>query len=336
MYECQMDRIIERINKPARITLCIQAHNEEYFIEGAIKHLYEEVDRIIVIEGAVENRPNQTEDGHSTDKTIDIIRDIKNNFDSKKKITFIQIKRPWKSLEELKQTFFDMSIDGDWLLICDADERYDKKDIARLRTLIDREPNASEVVPLFLHFYRDFKHVAIPAPEWQPQHQRFFKYKRGMKYNSHPIATDANGKCTYFSPEYQHRRFLLNEFYVWHYGYARPNMDEIMKQKQSYYEKELKKFNATGEFDKKVYEFLNKKENLTRIAHYPIEKHPVDILGLEMSSYNEPHYVGKEFKEWNEYEPYKADIEGIEYGNIWLWMSGLNPRMQFYDNRITI
>lgn len=331
-----MDRIVERINKPARITLAIQAHNEENLIEGAIKHLYDEVDRIIVIEGAVENRLNQTPDGHSTDRTADIIKEIKKSFDLKKKIVFIQIKRPWKSLEELKQTFFDMSNDGDYILICDADERYNPKDIARLRTLIDREPNISEVVPLFLHFYRDFEHIAVPASEWQPQHQRFFKYERGMTYKSHPVATDSNGRCTYFSPEYQHRRFILNNFYVWHYGYARPNMDAIMRDKQAYYGKELQKLNANKAFDQKVNEFLNKTEDLSKIAYYPLELHPECMKRHFMASYKESFYEGKSFKSWTEFEPYKSDVAHKDYGNIWLWMQGLNPRMPFFSNSIII
>lgn len=331
IYEPQMGNIARRVNNPAKLVQCIQCHNEEEFIGLTLASIYDEVDRIIVIEGAVENRPNSTEDGHSTDKTVEIINDFKENHDKDNKVTFLSIRRPWKNLEEIKQMFLDMVNDGDWLIINDADEFYRPEDIRRLRVAIDRTPHACEFVPIFLHFYKDFKHVATPGPEWQPQHQRVFKYTQGMKYNVHPIAHDAAGQDTYFAPHYQGRRVMLNDFFIYHYGYARSNMDRIMVEKRQYYKKEIAKLGgADKKFDKKVDDWFADSEPLLLFdGNHPeiVENHP-------MFSASE---VTKECPRWTDNELYEKVVFNKPYGNIWLCMTQqATPHMNMYHNGVTI
>lgn len=328
-YVPQMASIAERVNKPARIVQCIQMHNEEQFAFKVMSHLYEEVDRILVIEGAVANRPNATPDGHSTDKTLEIIRDFKKNHDPKNKVIVITINKPWKDLEAMKQTFLDMSIPGDWILINDADEFYRPEDIRRLRKAIDLNPHACEFVPNFLHFYGNTKQVAVPGPEWQPQHQRFFKYVRGMKYNSHPVVTDPAGHCTYFSSHYQHRRVMLNDFFIYHYGYARNNMNETMQRKKEYYDKELAKHNnANQKFDQKVKDWI---ENSEPVLDYD-GSHPVDLSDCT-STEQRGAIVGK----WTEDKFYSKVLANEPYGNIWLCMTHQShPFMSHYHNGMRV
>jgi glycosyltransferase involved in cell wall biosynthesis len=331
-YEPQMQCIAERVNKPARIVQCIQAHNEQEFIGLTLAHLYDKVDRIIVIEGAVENRPNSTEDGHSIDDTWEIISDFKQNKDPDKKVTAVRINKHWKNLEEMKQTFLDMSTPGDWILINDADEFYMPEDIDRLRVAIDRMPYASEFVPNFLHFYGDWNYVAVPGPEWQPQHQRCFKYVRGMRYNSHPIVTDPGGHCTYFSPQYQPRRVMLNNFFIYHYGYARNNMDEIMKQKREYYEKELKSHGgANQKFDQKVVDWENQTEPVL------VYDGPYPEIIEQADCFFQLYQRGKVVGDWKDDTFYSKVLANEEYGNIYLCMTGqATPHMQHYHNGLEI
>lgn len=330
-YVPQMQSIAERVNKPVRLVQCIQMHNEEEFAFAVLSSIYNEVDRILVIEGAVQNRPNATEDGHSTDRTVEILRDFKANHDPDNKLVIISIKKPWKNLEEMKQTFLDMSVPGDWILINDADEFYRPEDIRRLRKAIDLNPHACEFVPNFLHFYGDFKHIAVPGPEWQPQHQRIFKYVRGMKYNSHPVVTDPVGHCTYFSPHYQPRRVMLSDFFIWHYGYARKNMTEIMKQKQAYYEKELVAHGeANKKFDQKVADWFDDSEFVLSFdgAHPDAIKHMY---------FSDTPVRGRVVGNWQEDRFYNQVLKGKPYGNIWLCMTGqAQPHMAHYHNGMEI
>jgi hypothetical protein len=329
IYVPQMQSIAERVNKPIRLVQCIQMLNESEFADAVLGSIYHEVDRILVIEGAVANHPRATPDGHSLDNTLQIIRDFKQNKDPKNKITIISIQRPWKNLEEIKQQFLDMSLPGDWIIINDADEFYRVGDIQRLRLAIDRNPHICEYVPTFLHFYGDWNHVAVPGPEWQSQHQRIFKYVRGMKYNSHPVVTDPAGHCTYFSPHYQHRRGMFrNPFFVYHYGYARKNMDEIMRSKQEYYTKELAAHGAANKkFDQKVKDWFDDTEPvLIYDGGHPIAP-TTNVLPLK----------GKEVGNWHDDRFYKQVLGQESYGNIWLCMNQLAaPHMPHFHNDVDL
>ncbi|MCV0439768.1 MAG: glycosyltransferase [Hydrogenophaga sp.] len=330
-YVPQMQSIAERVNKPVRIVQCIQMHNEEEFAEAVLSSLYDEVDRILVIEGAVENRPNATEDGHSTDRTVEILADFKANRDPDNKLIIISIPKFWKDLEEMKQTFLDMSVPGDWMLINDADEFYRPEDIRRLRRAIELNPHAQEFVPNFLHFYGDFNHVAVPGPEWQPQHQRVFKFVRGMKYNSHPVVADPVGHCTYFSPHYQVRRVMLNDFFIYHYGYARAGMDEVMEQKQAYYKGELAKHDGADEkFDQKVKDWC---ANAEPVLEYDGE-HPSAIA---VQAFEHNPVRGKVVGNWREDRFYSQVLAGEAYGNIWLCMTQqATPHMPTFHNGMEV
>ena len=339
IYAPQMGSIGERVNKPPRLVQCIQMHNEEEFAPLVLRSIYDEVDQIIVIEGAVENRPNSTEDGHSTDRTVEIIEDFRDNHDPENKVMFIKINKPWRDLEEMKNTFLDMCMPGDWIIINDADEFYRPEDIRRVRKAIDLYPHATEFVPLFLHFYRDFGHVAVPGPEWQPQHQRVFKLQPNMRYHSHPVASDAAGRCTYFSPEYQHRRVMLNDFFVFHYGYARVGMDEVMKEKQAYYEKELKKHgDANKAFDQKVVDWNEGTEPCVLFDG----EHPEAVRDYPMFDFRDEKFDlceghPEEIDSWKDIAPYKQALAGEPYGNIWLCMTRQSqPHMNQYHNGVTI
>ena len=187
-------------------------------------------------------------------------------------------------------------------------------------------------MPNFLHFYRDFQHVAVPGPEWQPQHQRCFKYVRGMKYNSHPVVTDPAGHCTYFSPHYQNRRVILNDFFIYHYGYARPNMDQIMQDKQKYYKGELAKHGgADQKFDQKVKDWIDGTEPTLVFTG----DHPEIMRDYSMfSSVSEDAEIGTL---WTEDAFYSKVLNNEDYGNIYLCMTGQSkPYMQHYHNGMNV
>lgn len=338
MYVPQMASISERINNPPRLVQCIQMHNEQEFAPIVLKSIYDQVDQIIVIEGAVANRPKSTPDGHSIDDTWAVIEDFKKNHDPKKKVLSIRIRKPWKNLEELKQTFIDLTNDGDWLIINDADEIYQPADIERVRRAIELNPHACEFVPTFLHFYRDFQHVYAPAAEWQPQHQRIFKRINGMKYNSHPIVTLPDGHCSYFSMHLQYRRILLDKFFIYHYGYARSGMDQIMLEKQEYYKKELAGHGrADVKFDAKVKEWMLRSEPTNNILTFPLHKHPVVMMEHPMFDFVDSEWAIKKFASWETDRLYSKILSNQPYGNIWLCMNQISaPSLPFFHNQMTV
>lgn len=273
----QMSKILSEVNydlSSIKLVKCVAAHNEQDWITFNLANNYEEYDVIRVIEGAVEGRPNSTKDGHSTDRTLELIRSFP---DPQNKIELFVIDRPFKSLEEQKQLFLDVAKDGEWLFIVDCDEFYMDGEISKIRSFIHRHPSATEFIPTFLHFYRDFWHIRDFEDEWNLWHQRIIKYQRGMRYHTHPVVTDKNGRCTYFSPEYQYTRYQMPGTYIYHYGHAKGK--EFHAMKRDFYRSELEKFaasdgkTAADAFDEKFLEFVNETENLERILRFDGE-HP--------------------------------------------------------------
>ncbi len=262
----QMEEILSEVNHPHAepvLVKCLAVHNEEDWIEYNLTNNYDEYDIIRVIEGAVLGRPKSTPDGHSTDKTIELIRNFP---DPDGKIQLIRLDRFFKSLEEQKQVFFELANEGEWLFIVDCDEFYMEGDIEKVRRAIKSRPAASEIIPTFLHFYRDFSHIRAPHPEWKPQHQRILRYREGLRYHSHPVATDANGQCTYFSGAYQHLRYTIPDVWIFHYGHAKGK--EFHAMKKVFYDSELEKYGTKNEIDEKFVEFIEGTEPAKVILKY--------------------------------------------------------------------
>lgn len=280
----QISDIVGAIEKDARIVQCIQACNEQDLIEPCMLQLYDEVDKIIVIEGAVKSKVEAgqaTPDGHSLDGTVDVIKHVKANRDPDNKIIFVQIDRPWNDLEELKGTFFQYMQEGDWMLITDADEFIMPEVIGDLRQAISMEPYATEFVPTaFYHFWRDAHHVRKPNGDWGQQHQRFIRFQPGLQYQNHPVARDKDNICTYFDPRYLMRRMPLPSFKIYHYSYCRLNYGDVAD-KKAYYEKELgqAKHNDVGAYARggQTDEYVDKSEDLSTVLRFDLEHPPVMV-----------------------------------------------------------
>ena len=277
----QVSSITDAIDSKPRIVQCIQACNEEQLIEACMLQLYDKVDKIIVIEGAVQNKVDAgqaTPDGHSIDRTVEIIEGVKKNKDPDKKIIFVRIDRPWQDLEELKNTFFQYMRDGDWMLITDVDEFIMPEAVDQLREAIILEPWATEFVPAgFYHFWRDAHHMRRPSGDWGQQHQRFIKFQQGLNYANHPVARDKDGICTYFDPRYLSHRFVLPDFVVYHYSYCKDDEAEVQKKKE-FYEKELgqDKHGDVGAYARggQTDEYLNRTESLDTVLTFDGEHPP--------------------------------------------------------------
>lgn len=331
----QVSAICDAINANPKVVQCIQACNEEALIEACMLQLYDKVDRIVVIEGAVQNKVNAgqaTPDGHSLDRTVEIIKEVKDNKDPDNKIILVQIDRPWQDLEELKNTFFQYMQNDDWMLITDADEFIMPEVIDDLRNAISMEPYATEFVPAgFYHFWRDANHIRKPSGDWGQQHQRFIKFQPGLQYQNHPVARDKEGICTYFDPRYLARRFVLPSFRVFHYSYCKDSDDEIAAKKK-FYDSELgqDKHGDIGAYARggQTDEYMNQTEDLDTVLrfdgkHPPImETHPIVCRVDEFLKTAEPLVSHMEVA------PYNLDKIPL----IWIFaVEGKEPFTTFFN-----
>jgi len=339
-----MSRILQEVNYPLdnlKLVKCLAVHNEEDWIEYNLRNNYDEFDIIRIVEGAVSGRPGSSPTGGSTDRTLEIIQ---NYPDPGNKIEVYTLDRHFKTLEEQKQIFLEMASDGEWLFIVDCDEFYMEGDIERVRRAIQSRPSASEFIPTFLHFYRDFFHLKAPHPEWQMQHQRIIRYREGMRYYTHPVATDAQGKCTYFTPEYQPDRFTLPGIYIYHYGHAKG--EEFHRMKHEFYKSELEKFklgdgtNASDKFDEKFVEFVERKEDLNTILRYN-GPHPEALKSHPQRNQRDEDYHllasslvrnATGIKNWKEDPIYAREL----LPNIALWMLPPWQKMQEFYNVVRV
>jgi hypothetical protein len=316
----QVSKILANVNyDTSRIKLvkCVAAHNEADWIEANLSNNYAEYDIIRVIEGAVDGRPNSTPDGHSTDDTLARIRAFP---DPENKIELITLNRPFKSLEEQKQLFIEFGGEDEFLFIVDCDEFYMDGDINRIRTAIMENPTASEFIPTFLHFYRDCQHIRDFGPEWVLNHQRIIKWRPGLRYHTHPVATQANGVCTYFHPDMQWHRYFLPIF-IYHYGHAKGQ--EFHKMKADFYRSELAKFpagegkTAADAFDEKFKEFVNYTENLNEVLHFD-GPHPSSIVKHNAFKTVDGFYANKQIKHWKK-SNYYSQWPNLPTIPQWMW-----------------
>ena len=161
-------------------------------------------------------------------------------------------------------------------------------------------------------------------------HQRIIRYQGGLRYHSHPVATDGGGLCTYFSPEYQPKRFIVPNLYIYHYGHAKSI--KFHKMKQEFYNKELKSFNledgtdASVKFDEKLDEFINRKEPVGEVLEYD-GVHPKVIRGHPLYNYVDEIYNDAKF------EPYTTSIayNGTKLPTIPQWMIYEKKMAPFYN-----
>lgn len=323
----QISNILREVNfdfSKTKLVKCVAAHNEADWITFNLANNYDEYDIIRVVEGAVQGRPNSTPDGHSTDNTLELIRNFP---DPQGKIELYTLDRPFKSLEEQKQMFLDVANEGEWLFIVDCDEFYLDGDVNKIRRFIHKHPSATEFVPTFLHFYRDFFHVRDFEGEWNLWHQRVIAYRPGMRYHTHPVATYRDGTCSYFDKDHQFTRWQMPGLYIFHYGHAKGK--EFHAMKRDFYRSELAKYpagegkSAADAFDQKFVEFAEYKEDLSKILFYG-GSHPSVMLQHPASKHFDDFYKDKKLKDFLE-SPAYADKHLPTIPQWMLFEKRMNP-----------
>lgn len=203
-----------------RISVGMIAFNEEEYIEYSIRSIYEFVHEIIIIEGAVQNMDHATPDGHSTDRTLSIVR---NMGDPDKKIRIIHSPdRFWKDKAAMRNAYIRL-VTGNFLMTVDADEVYRRKDIQQFITGILENPRKICFPIPFLHFWKDFWHTTIGSV-WNDLMPRHYRLRGGEHYRSHAVLSDAKGTLMNGMDRnggYDMQSITIQGVSIFHYGYVK-------------------------------------------------------------------------------------------------------------------
>jgi len=209
--------------------------NGEPFIRYNLENLYPHAYEILVVEGAVEKFAHAaTADGHSLDRTVEIIRNFP---DPKNKIRLIQREGFWPEKDEMSNAYM-AECTGEYIWQIDVDEFYKPEDIETVRSFLVSDPDITQVNFRTVGFWRSFRARVMGASFifGADEFIRIFKFKLGFKYSTHrpPTLADEEGRL------FEHRKIVTAQelekmgIVQYHYSYVFPG---YVADKSHYYSK---------------------------------------------------------------------------------------------------
>ncbi len=128
-----------------KISFGIIVLNGEPFIKYNLRALYPFAHEILIVEGATKNsKETSTEDGHSTDSTLNVIKDFIETEDTDKKIKLITRDGFWEEKDEMSRQFVK-EITGNYLWQIDVDEFYLEEDVTKIIEILKNDSSISGI-----------------------------------------------------------------------------------------------------------------------------------------------------------------------------------------------
>lgn len=189
------------MNSP-RISFGIIVLNGEPFTRFCLEALYPHAHEIIVAEGAAESaREFATPDGHSTDGTLEVLRDFQAHHDPEGKVIVVTCpegQTHWKGREEQSQAYARRAT-GDYLWQVDIDEFYLPGDIEAVRGLLAADPTIDGASFRWVNFWGGPDTI---CDGWYLQRGggdvcRLFRWGPGFRYEGHwtgPTSVTPDGR----------------------------------------------------------------------------------------------------------------------------------------------
>lgn len=289
-----------------KLVLCMLGYNEVDMIPYSLGSVYDEVDEVLFVEGGVVGR---TPTPHSTDGTIDLLMSM----DKDKKIKLIQTPNDewWQSYEANKNEFMKNTEVNDWLVIADCDEVYRSGDLTKLRRIIDARPQLFDISPVFIEFYRDFKHI-LPPGVINPVHQRILrKSEPGEHFSCHHPTSCIHGHLdSRLDRQFEDRMILIPDFNIFHLSWIKPT--EFMHAKHKYYAMAFDHVDEV-EANKRADDHIAKIGSRLLSYDGPIPEvlHTHPLYGKDVVGGEWPHYKSR-------MEYYYPESIPIIYNNMWV------------------
>ena len=230
------------IKRYPKITFGMIVLNGEPFVTYNLRSLYPYAHQIIVVEGACEAAKSiASQDGHSTDGTLEAIKKFIKEEDSDKKVILVTVEDEgksnsfWSEKDEMSQAYAKRAT-GDWLWQVDYDEFYLEEDMESILNMLSENPSITGVSFPYKQFWGGFDY--LQTGEWflydHPCFDRLFRWRKGYQYTNHrpPTVVDENGRDLRRLNWVSYREMQSKQIYLYHYSYVMPKQAE---QKVGYY-----------------------------------------------------------------------------------------------------
>ncbi len=187
-----------------KITFGVIVLNGEPFTRYSLRSLYPFAHQIVVVEGSAPGaRAIARADGHSSDDTLEILRDFKAREDPDGKVTIVTAEAEghpdgtWPGEKDEQSRAFATRATGDYLWQVDIDEFYAPRDVEATLRLLREEPGITGMSFRQLSFWGGVDYV---VDGWYLSRggrdfDRLFKWGPGYSYASHrpPTVQDETG-----------------------------------------------------------------------------------------------------------------------------------------------
>lgn len=230
-----------------KISFGIIVLNNEPFTRYLLRQLYPFAHQIIVVEGATSFASHAcTEDGHSRDGTVDVLRAFQKDEDPDGKLLVVTAEDEghpdgfWPGEKDEMSRAYAKRAAGDWLWQVDGDEFYRNEDMERICRLLEDDAELMALSFPAITFWGSpqywidgpYTRGTMAGGQWH----RLFRWKPGYVYATHRLPTvvdenDRNLREVKWLNRYDTDKLGITMF---HYSFLFPHQ---VSQKVQYYAK---------------------------------------------------------------------------------------------------
>lgn len=230
------------MDKSIKITFGMIVLNGEPFVRYNLRSLYPYAHQIIVVEGANPSAAAvATPDGHSTDGTLDVLCDYKNNEDSENKLIIVTALDEgyqdgfWPGKIEMSRAYAKRAT-GNYLWQVDSDEFYNEEQRSRLITILAKTRPDAVSFPM-ITFWGSTKYITNSfylVRDNAREYHRLFAWGLGYSYATHfpPTVLDEQGIDVRRKRWLRASQLEAKGIYLYHYSLLFPKQ---VFNKVSYY-----------------------------------------------------------------------------------------------------
>jgi hypothetical protein len=194
-----------------KLSALLVAYNENEWIKDAVKSVVNVFDEVVIIEGAYKVAIESGSSPRSNDGTIQTIEDLK--AEHKNIVHFLENEKDaWHQLN--KGLEYIKSAETDWILLLDADEIWNEKDLVTIKKILEKGDKKG----IYQYWANHYNFMNSFSKYHEARARRFFKitpqcrfvHVNSMEWPDHGKPVDTERKAS-------HIAFLMPNLRFYHY-----------------------------------------------------------------------------------------------------------------------